>query len=245
MDLQGFSKRISELVDRFTDGNNTKFAESIESSEANVRNYRSAKTTPKLEILYNIASKYEINYEWLLNGEGEMFKKTSVDRKKEEHNTDAGGDMSVYRLKTDYYETNRQSIPLFELDAAAGLTTLFSSQNHQIPLDYIMVPNAPKCDGALFVRGDSMYPILKSGDIICYKHIEQIDDIYWGEMYLLDIDISGDQYLTLKYVQKSDLGDEFVRLVSHNSHHSSKDVNKKDIRAVALIKVSIRYNTLS
>ncbi|MFT4223277.1 S24 family peptidase [Dysgonomonas sp.] len=186
-----------------------------------------------------------ISTDWLLTGNGSMLKSNQVLQNTATLNEDKNSEISIYKLRTDYFGTDRQAIPLYELDAAAGLSSLFSSQVQQIPLDYITVPNAPKCDGALFVRGDSMYPILKSGDIICYKHIERLDDIYWGEMYLLDIDVSGDQYLTLKYVQKSDSGDEYVKLVSHNPHHNPKDISKKDIRAVALIKISIRYNTLS
>ncbi|NDW11256.1 S24 family peptidase [Dysgonomonas sp. 520] len=182
------------------------------------------------------------NATWLLTGEGNMLKnRETIDI---EMKSDDNG-ISIHRLRNDYFNIEKQSIPLYEIEASAGLSTLFSSQIQQIPLDYISIPNAPKCDGAIFVRGDSMYPILKAGDIVCYKHIERIEDVYYGEMYLLDIDVSGDQYLTFKYVQKSDLGDKYIRLVSHNTHHDPKDILKKDIRAIALVKLSIRYNTLS
>jgi len=153
--------------------------------------------------------------------------------------------MSIYKLKTDYYGVERQKIPLYEIEASAGLSLLFSSQNTQIPLDFITVPNAPKCDGALFVRGDSMYPLLKSGDIICYKRISNVDNIIFGEMYLLDIDNGDDQFLTVKYVQKSDKGDSFVKLVSENHYHADKDEPIHNIRALAIVKLSIRYNTIS
>lgn len=185
----------------------------------------------------------DLSGDWLLTGRGVMLKGTPQE-KEIESPTDKV--MSIYKLKTDYFNTDKQLIPLYEISGAAGLVTLFDNQHvQQIPLDFISIPNAPKCDGAVFVRGDSMYPVLKAGDIVCYKHIEKLDDIYWGEMYLLDIDVAGDQYLTFKYVQKSDKGDEYIRLVSQNSHHSPKDVKKEDIKAIALVKVSIRYNTLS
>ena len=136
-------------------------------------------------------------------------------------------------------------IPLYEVEGAAGLNTLFSSNIQQVPLDYISVPNAPKCDGAIYVRGDSMYPILKSGDIACYKIIYNLDNIYYGEMHLIDAEIEGDQYLSFKYVQRSKLGDDYVCLVSHNDHYAPKDILKSSIRAIALVKLSIRYNTIS
>lgn len=179
----------------------------------------------------------EINIEWLLTGNGEMVK---------DNNTlNSEPEISIYKLKTDYFGVERQSIPLFDVQASAGLSTLFSSQNTQVPLDYITVPNAPNCDGALFVRGDSMYPLLKAGDIICYKTIINIDNLIFGEMYLLDIDNGDDQFLTVKYVQKSDKGDKYVKLVSENKYHADKDEPIKNIRALAIIKLSIRYNTIS
>lgn len=190
----------------------------------------------------------QLNPEWLITGNGKMLKE-----EKEQPTNILEGDIekiiepqiSVYKLKTDYYGADRQIIPLFEIDATAGLNTLFSSQATQIPLDYISVPNAPKCDGAIFVRGDSMYPILKAGDIVCYKTIFNLDNLIFGEMYLLDLDNGDDQFLTVKFVQKSELGNKHVKLVSENRYHAEKDIPVSQIRALAIVKLSIRYNTIS
>jgi hypothetical protein len=62
-------------------------------------------------------------------------------------------------------------------------------------------------------------------------------------MYLLSIDMDGEEYITVKYVQRSDR-DGYVRLVSQNQHHADKDVEIKRIRAIALVKASIRMNTM-
>lgn len=192
----------------------------------------------------------QVDKNWLLSGEGEMLK-TEKPRLKP-HDTDSqitsmvtDPAISRYTLHTDYFNTDRQQIPLYEIDAAAGLTTLFSSQNSQVPLDHISVPNAPKCDGAIFVRGDSMYPILKSGDIVCYKTIFNIENMIFGEMYLLDIDNGDDQYLTVKFVNKIEGKDDSVLLVSENKHHAPKEIPVSQIRALAIIKLSIRYNAIS
>ncbi|NDV45477.1 helix-turn-helix transcriptional regulator [Paludibacter sp. 221] len=195
-----------------------------------------AKKTPlNSNAIENILSEIpDINPEWLLTGKGEMIKGENELVKTK---------ITPYKLKTDGAGMVHQEIPLYELEASAGLTTLFSSDVNQIPVDFISVPNAPKCDGAIFVRGDSMYPILKAGDIVCYKTIHSIESIYYGEMYLIDINVEGDQYLTFKYVQKSDKGDEYLCLVSQNPHHAPKDIFKSDIRALAIVKLSIRYNT--
>ena len=88
-----------------------------------------------------------------------------------------------------------------------------------------------------------MYPLLKSGDIVLYKQMMHIDDIFWGDMYLLSVDIDGEEYITVKYIQKSDRPG-YVRLVSQNPHHADKDVEISRIRAIAFVKASIRMNSM-
>lgn len=237
--MSTINNRIQQIIDELYSGNTRGFATTINANYQTIRNIIGERQSiPSSSILEDIINSIDcISANWLLTGKGEIFKTSD--------NTTADTEMSVYKLKTDYFGTEKQNIPLYEISGAAGLSTLFSNQVQQIPLDYINIPNAPACDGAIFVRGDSMYPILKSGDIVCYKTIYDIENIYYGEMYLLDIDVEGDQYLTFKYVQKSELGKDYVCLVSHNTHHSPKDILKSNIRALALVKVSIRYNTIS
>jgi phage repressor protein C with HTH and peptisase S24 domain len=137
-----------------------------------------------------------------------------------------------------------QEIPLYDLEAVAGLRELFNSGKPQRILDTIKIPNLPKCDGAISVTGDSMYPLLKSGDIILYKETE-FENIFFGEMYLLSVKLNDwEEYITVKYVQKSENGHDFVKLVSQNSHHQPKDIHISKISALALIKASIRINTM-
>ncbi|PUU71720.1 helix-turn-helix transcriptional regulator [Flavobacterium sp. WLB] len=175
----------------------------------------------------------EINSEWLLTGNGSMIK---------EDNTNIVI-MNNDRKTIDSLHVS-QEIPLYDLEAVAGLRELFSSGKPQRVLDTIKIPNLPKCDGAISVTGDSMYPLLKSGDIILYKETE-FDNIFFGEMYLLSVKLNDwEEYITVKYVQKSEQGQEFVKLVSQNSHHQPKDIHISKISALALIKASIRINTM-
>ncbi|WDF60832.1 S24 family peptidase [Flavobacterium sp. KACC 22758] len=175
----------------------------------------------------------EINSEWLLTGNGPMIK---------EDNTNIII-MNNDRRTIDTLHVS-QEIPLYDLEAVAGLRELFNSGKPQRILDTIKIPNLPKCDGAISVTGDSMYPLLKSGDIVLYKETE-FENIFFGEMYLLSVKLNDwEEYITVKYVQKSDQGSEFVKLVSQNSHHQPKDIHISKISALALIKASIRINTM-
>lgn len=207
--------------------------------------YLAGDTEPSVKNILLLAEYLDANIEWLLTGKGNMFKNAYLLEDETSIASEPEQKITIRSLKTDYYNVDEQLIPLYDIQAAAGFTLLFSNQNHQIPIDYIRIPNAPKCNGALSIRGDSMYPLLKSGDIACYKTISSLDDIIYGEMYLLDVENSSDRYLTAKFIQKSELGKDYLKLVSENKHHSERDEPKANIRAVALIKVTVRYNTIS
>ncbi len=75
-----------------------------------------------------------------------------------------------------------QNIPLYELDAVAGLVALFDTQTRQVPVSHIQIPDLPRCDGALYVRGDSMYPLLKKAEILFYiKKYPAERKVFFGE----------------------------------------------------------------
>ncbi|WP_172914947.1 S24 family peptidase [Capnocytophaga canis] len=181
----------------------------------------------------------EINPEWLLTGRGNMLK--SDNENKESSIIIHHGDR-----KTRDKIIENQEIPLYDLEATAGLVELFKGGKAVQVLETIKIPNLPSCDGALSVTGDSMYPLLKSGDIVLYKQIPvNPDSIFFGEMYLLGVMVDEfEEMITVKYVQKSDKGDDYVKLVSLNQHHQSKDIQIKRVTAMAIIKASIRFNTM-
>jgi len=187
-------------------------------------------------IVENILQTYpDLNADWLLRGIGKMLNK-SDDRLQEPS--------EKYLLRTDKV-TDMQAIPLYNLEATAGLVELFQHVNEKTPIDYLSIPNLPKCDGAVFVTGDSMYPLLKSGDIVIYKQVYNIEEgIFWGEMYLISVEVDGEEYISVKYIQKSELGEEYIKLVSQNGHHQPKDIRKDRIRAIAMIKASVRINAM-
>ena len=78
--MSTINERIKSLVDHFSKGNNSDFANRIGINEANVRNYI-ANTEPKFNVLEKIANNFEINFEWLLTGKGEMLKKEESEKR--------------------------------------------------------------------------------------------------------------------------------------------------------------------
>ena len=178
----------------------------------------------------NLVSIYtDLSAEWLLRGEGSMLKE------------DKTGVTLLSHSKVPEVLSN-QDIILYDINAAANLKTLLGDKTQNI-LGKISIPDIPKCDGAVYVKGDSMYPLLKSGDIIAYKEVHNFDSVVKGEMYLISFELDGDEYLTVKYVNHSEK-EGCIKLVSYNPHHDPMDIPVSSIYAMALVKVSIRMNTM-
>lgn len=197
-------------------------------SKSTLSNWR-ARNSLDYAILF---SKCEhINYNWLITGEGEMrnsSKPISIDHQ--------------FNLRTDR-NIESQDIPLYDFDATAGLVAIFNNHNIE-PEDYLHIPNLPPVDGAIYVRGESMSPLLKSGDIVMYKKKElSMDSIFWGEIYLLSFIYDGDSYTAVKYIQRAD-DPEKIRLVSFNPSFAPKDIPMNCVTALALVKASLTFHTM-
>ena len=176
-----------------------------------------------------LVQELNVNPTWLESGKGQMFNADPM--------------LSASFGRGSEMAMPLQSVPLYSVEATAGLVPLFEQQEAYSPINYIHIPNLPKCDGAVYVVGDSMYPLLKSGDIVLYKQLRDLDDIFWGDMYLLSIDLDGEEYITVKYVQRSER-EGYILLVSQNQHHADKDIEMSRVRAIALVKASIRMNSM-
>ena len=210
----------------------SEFAAILNINKSTLSNWK-ARNTIDYDVLFSKCEK--INMNWLLTGEGAMLKdEIQLATPQIEEN---------FKLQTDRI-VELQSVPLYELDATAGLVSLFNDSIRHVPINHLQIPDLPPCSGAVYVRGDSMYPLLKSGDIVCYKEVStDYKSILWGEMYLLSFILEGESYITIKYLQKSDQ-EGMVCLVSHNQYHSPKDIPASAITALALVKASVRFNTM-
>lgn len=180
--------------------------------------------------LENILHQYpDINSEWLLKGNGEMLLYDSVSDNRE-----------VYK-KTDRAQS--RNIPVYDIETTEGIVDLFGEKSTQKPISFLNLPRISEFDGALYVIGESMYPLLKSGDIVVYKKINNIENnIVWGEMYLAYVNNDNNDYFMIRYLKKSDR-EGYVQFESYNKEHDMVEFSINSIKALALVKASVRVNS--
>lgn len=198
------------------------------------KGYWNKAKNPSSDILVKIRGIYtDLSAEWLLSGEGAMLKDEAEAK---------GAVIPLANSKSSEKMLPMSVFNLYDIDISAGLTRLFAEDGdrRKAYLGQISIPNMPKCDGAVKVIGDSMYPLLKSGDIIAYREIHNIEAIQWGEIYILQLEYDSDISVVVKYVKKSELGSDHVLLVSYNKEHDPKDIEIKNITAIARVILCIR-----
>jgi phage repressor protein C with HTH and peptisase S24 domain len=185
---------------------------------------------------YNIKLIYTkcgiFNYEWLLTGKEPMLKKDNI-----KYNVLSLAEESEYNL----YKGKKNHIPLYNLDRNGGLRNIFNKKlNQKDIIDFIKLPDLADCDGATYVKGNSMLPAIQNGDIVIFKTIS-LKDIFWGELYIIEISMNDDSYyILIKYIQKSEKGEQFVKLIGQDSSITPQDIPVSKINAMALIRGSIR-----
>lgn len=218
--------------------NQKEFSRIIGISPSQLNSIISGRDKVGLSVIEKFLNFYPtIDANWLIKGNGSMFVKKD--------NLEVNDFLEVYKsIKSPEKNIERQLIPIYNIEAAAGLVSLFNDFSKFTPVDYISLPNLGKVDGGLYACGDSMYPLIKSGDIVVFREIQdKVNNIFWGEMYLLSYDLEGEEYIVIKYIQKSDQ-EGYVRLVSQNINHQPKDIPIERIRALAQVKASVRFNVI-
>ena len=184
------------------------------------------KTDIQAKWLTRIVENYPLySADWLLSGKGELLK----------------GKVQSFGNTTE--EVREYKVPFFDMAATAGFSVLYQDSKELVS-DYIIIPNLPPVDGAIYAKGDSMSPLIASGDIIVFKKIDAApENILWGNIYIVSYCLDGDSYTVLKYLRHSTrIG--YVKLESFNPRYDPQEIPAASITALALVKASITFHTI-
>lgn len=180
----------------------------------------------------------EINLEWLITGQGNMIKSPFI--------TINGNAKSIREKYASVTNMDPESISEenFILNSSLEFIPIFSLNKSRPLQGYLSIPNLNLCDGASYVKTDSMYPLIKPGDIVCFKLVNNTNQIFWGEMYIVHMNIDGEKFMTIKNIEKSELGEKYVSLTSYNKKYGQVDILLEEISWKAIIKAHVSYNSL-
>lgn len=179
-------------------------------SKVSIRNYLGG-TKPNIDNL-NILSDYlGVSAEWLLTGKEGL---TDGDIKDNKEIQD-----KIKAIK--YYPTVSGSM--------GGIEFLDSPNENSIDM---IVPGFSECKFAINAYGDSMSPVIKSGQIVLLMEWQE-RFIEWGRIYLV---VTKSGYRTIKYLKPSKENDSISCESENKEDNPSFDIKKEDILKLFLVK---------
>ena len=173
LDVSGIVKRAKQALNFKKD---SELASYLGVSRATLSNW-CARNRIDFHLLLNKMRDVDLN--WLLVGKG-----TPRHQAKFCESDLASGEVQMIHNPKTVEALDDRSVALYDITAAANLKTLLTNKR-QYMVGKIQIPSIPLCDGAVYISGDSMYPILKSGDIVGFKEINSFSNLIYGEMYLV------------------------------------------------------------
>ena len=179
---------------------------------------RSGKSkNPNSDFVLKLIEAFNLNSNWLLTGEGEMFI------------TDVAEASPLQIIPAEGEEA--AGIPFYDIDVMAHIAESLDLKE-ETPAGVLSIPGFKDCIACFPVYGSSMEPKISNGDVIAVSQAVTCDQILWGEIYL----VITNAWRVVKTVHPGKT-EEYIILRSINpAYAGDTNVKKEDLRALYLVR---------
>lgn len=189
---------------------------------SNVSKYLSGRLPISDAFINRIVVNMNVSKPWLQEGRGIPFEKGQYPSENGAETADI-----------DSRDT-QASIPVYDIDVAAGITELSRDYTREFVKGYLSLPGFNPKWVAVKAQGDSMTPIIDDGAYVVFMPENDLDNIAWGQIYIVIMD----NRRVVKFVRKH-TDPAYVILKSKNEDYDSMDVRIDDIRALYPVKAVV------
>jgi len=203
------------------------FALSVDYAPQSLSDIINGKRDVTIELIRKSSLKYRINTHYLFTGEGEPFHSS----------TDEG--MKILTVYTDDNEDER--IAYVPVSAQAGYGEQLVDQSYMEGLVSFRMPGNRFLSGTyrcFDISGDSMEPLLQSGDQVICKYVEldrDFSNIKDNHVYVV---VTLDS-VVVKRVVKTDESSIGLMLISDNTFYDPYTIKAEDVREIWEVDVKI------
>lgn len=138
----------------------------------------------------------------------------------------------VYNVKQKF---TPHGVPVYALEATAGNIEQVAQDIPEKIEGYISLASFRDCIAFLYVKGESMYPTFKSGDLVGVCPVEP-DIIQYGNPYLI---VTKDNQRMIKFI-RAGMDEEHLILRSKNKEFDDIPMKKERIVKLYRVKGPIR-----
>lgn len=216
MKANGVQNRIQTVISS-TGLSDAAFARSVDGfNKANLSQILKGNRTAPDSLLRAIARVYNIRYNWLLTGEGEIY--------------------NAEQKEKSFAVSDVVELPLLPVNAMAGSLSGDNISIMEYECEKYIVPIFKGAEFLIMVQGDSMMPKYMPGDIVACKRVH-MDRLWfqWGKTYV----IGTTQGTLIKRIEPSDQ-DGCISIHSDNPKYKPFNLPAEEIYNVALVLGAIR-----
>lgn len=196
----------------------SEFSRNMGLSPAYLASMRKSMPEEKVEKLIQLYP--QLNRDWLLYGEGEMYREEIKD------------------MGYDPYKLHRHMVPLVPTEARAGSLDIYvrGVKKEECPTIF-----SPVMDGDLSIRvsGDSMEPEIHDGTFLVLKRINEKAFIPWGSPLVIDTENG----TLVKMLYPSEKGEEYLLAKSYNKDYPPFNIPTESIISIYRILCQMTEGT--
>lgn len=237
-----FVEAYHELLELDEISDKKDFALKIGISPSMVTEISKGRSSVGLTAIQNIVLKFNISSEWLLTGNGSMFKERSntisSDLPKTKNyvlqptSSDIAAEPEAIPF-ANVMEKGIKPIPLVTATAAAGFGNGNFSIAEKDVKEYYVIPKFrfSQVDFMIEVSGLSMYPQFNSGDVVACTILHDRKFLQWNKCHVI---ATREQGLLVKRLMPS-TQDGCLTAVSNNKDYPPFDIPMDEITGIALV----------
>lgn len=211
-------------LSRLTQG---RFAERIGIDPSNLSKHLTGKSPVSESLVNRIVIETGVSKRWLRDGYGLPFGKDTLP---DTLNLDSPLENNI--------SWRNEGTPVYDIDVTAGcceLASLFSRSN---AIGTVDLPGLRNDENVIVhVSGDSMLPVIKNGGYIAIRPINNLQHIFWGQIYVIIMD----DYRMVKYLRRHPSDRSKVILRSANPDYDDMEVDRADIRSLFFVDAILNY----
>lgn len=197
------------------------FASRIDIDSSNLSKYLNGRLPVNESLINRIVVNLGLSKEWLTTGGDLPYAKSSTAVQS------TGFDGKIGRIPAG----GDRGTPVYDIDVTAGSMPRARMWANENIVGYVNVPSIPPGCRIVGVSGDSMQPVIRSGDLLAVRELTNLQQIFWGQIYVVVLD----DYCMVKYVRRHS-DPSMVILRSENPNYDDMEISRSDIRDLMFVQ---------
>ena len=207
------------------------FAQKIDVDTSNLSKYLNGRLAMSDALINKIVVNLGVSKQWLETGEDLPFAKQQPQQLIT---------VPESRIVTEPTKALvKKGTPVYDIDVTAGYQPQARMFTDDQIIGFVDLPDMTSTNCRIVrVSGDSMSPVIRSGDYIAVRELSNLRQIFWGQIYVVILD----DYRMVKYIRHHD-DPALVILRSENKRYDDMVIERNEIRDLMFVQNIIHVDT--